>query len=149
MQAFEITNRKEFMAKLLKSELFDTFEVKEAVIHTAFKMVLDGKRHLDYYDTPHEGYSKLLTWKEMRPYVYELMQGHKLPVYFKIILCTNTEKTAALSPSASTFFLNITFKDNKTTCSTGTSYQTFTLDQSADKIWDDKIKRFLFKYQFI
>ena len=47
MQSFDVINRKDFMAKLLKSDLFDTFEVKEVVAHVAFKMVLDGKRNKD------------------------------------------------------------------------------------------------------
>ena len=36
MQTYPISNRKEFMAKLLKSDLFDTFEVKEVIIATSF-----------------------------------------------------------------------------------------------------------------
>lgn len=150
MESYEISNRKDFMAKLLKSDLFDTFEVKEVVIHAAFKMVLDGVRNQDYFDhSDGQTYSKLLTWGEVRKNIYELMQGNTLPTYFKIILATNEEKTASLSFDASAFYLNIHFKDNKTICSTGTSYKTFTLDQSADTIWDEKIKKFLFKYEFI
>ena len=41
------------------------------------------------------------------------------------------------------------FKNNQTTCTTGTAYSEFTLDQSADHLWDERIKNFLFKYQFI
>ena len=77
------------------------------------------------------------------------MQGQKLPTYFKFVLSTNTDKTASISPDASTFYLNITFKDNLTSCSTGLAYRTFTLDQSADKLWDERIKNFLFKQEFI
>ncbi len=131
MQTYPISNRKEFMAKLLKSDLFDTFEVKEVIIHAAFKLVIDGGRNMDYFDTLNgETYSKLLTWGELRKNVYELMQGSKMPTYFKI-------------------YLNIHFKDNQISCSTGTSYKTFTLDQSADKLWDEKMKQFLFKYNFM
>lgn len=153
MQSFDITNRKEFMYKLLKSDLFESFEVREVVSHTAFKLVIDGKRNKDYFNDmdndPDRVYSEYLSWGEMRKHVYELMQGHKLPTYFKIVLSTKLDKTTQLSPDASTFYLNITFKDNQITCSTGTAYKTFTLDKSADQIWDERIKQFLFKYQFI
>lgn len=153
MQSFDVINRKDFMAKLLKSDLFDTFEVKEVVAHVAFKMVLDGKRNKDYFedinDAPLDTYSEFLTWGEIRKHVYELMMGKKLPTYFKIILSTNQEKTKQLSLDASTFYLNITFKDNQMSCSTGTAYKGFTLDKSADQIWDDRMKRFLLKYEFI
>lgn len=153
MQSFEITNRKEFMSKLLKSDLFETFELREIIAHVSFKMVIDGKRNLEYFnDTSHDSdkvYSKYLTWGEIRKHVYELLSGNKLPTYFKIILSTNKDKTSQLSSDASTFYLNIIFKDNQITCSTGTAYKSFTLDQSADHIWDERMKQFLFKYQFI
>lgn len=153
MQAFEITNRKEFMSKLLKSDLFESFEVREVISHTAFKLVIDGKRNQAYFNDlqndPDGIYSEYLTWGEIRKHVYELMQGHILPTYFKIILCTPSSKTAQLSQDASTFYLNITFKDNQMTCSTGTAYKDFTFDKSADHIWDERIKHFLFKYEFI
>lgn len=153
MQSFDITNRKDFMAKLLKSDLFDNFEVREVIAHTSFKLILDGKRNMEYFhditEDSEQSYSEFLSWSEIRKHVYELMSGHKLPTYFKIILSTNTEKTLHLSPDASTFYLNITFKDNQITCSTGTAYKGFTMDKSADHIWDERIKQFLFKYQFI
>lgn len=153
MQSFDITNRKEFMNKLLKSDLFETFEVREVTIHVAFKMILEGKRNMDYfhdiYESSETTSTQYLSWGEIRKHVYELMQGTKLPTYFKIILSTSEEKTKQLSCDVSTFYLNITFKNNQITCTTGTAYQSFTLDQSADHLWDERIKNFLFKYEFI
>ena len=150
MQVYDISNNREFMSKLLKSDLFDSFEVREILLHTAFKMILDGKRNTDYFDSSDETWgSQYLTWGEMRRYVYELIQGQKSPTYFKIVLATNHEKTMLLSQDASAFNLNIQFKENHITCSTGTSYKLFTLDQSVDKIWDKQIETFLFQYHFI
>lgn len=153
MQLFEITNRKEFMAKLLKSDLFDTFEVREVIAHMAFKIIISGERNQDYFtdlnEESLEPRSDYLAWGELRRHVYELMQGSKLPTYFKIILSTNKEKTASLSTDASTFYLNITFKENQISCSTGMAYKTFTMDKSSETLWDEKIKNFLFKYEFM
>lgn len=156
MQVFEIIHRKEFMAQLLKSDLFDTFEVREIVAHVAFKMVLDGKRNTEYFHDSLEdsdaitmSQSTYLTWKEMRKYVYELMTGKHLPTYFKFILSTNQDKTAQLSTEATTFYLNITFKDNQITCTTGTAYKNFTLDKSCETLWDERMQHFLLKYDFI
>lgn len=153
MQIFDITNRKEFMAKLLKSDLFDTFEVREVIAHMAFKIIISGERNQDYFNDINEETlaeaSNYLSWGEIRKHVYELMQGSKLPTYFKIILSTNKEKTSSLSADASTFYLNITFKDNQISCSTGMAYKTFTMDKSSETLWDERIKNFLFKYQFM
>lgn len=150
MQSYDISNKKEFMSKLLKSDLFDTFEVREVILHTAFKMMLDGKRNADYFDREDPLFNTIyLSWHEMRKYVYELIQGTTLPTYFKIILGTNAEKTVALSQDISTFYLNIQFKENNIICSTGVSYKHFSLDQSADTLWDKHIKEFLFHHHFI
>ncbi len=150
MQTFEISNKKEFMLKLLKTDLFDSFEMREVILHTAFKMIIDGKRNKDYYDTANSAeYSLYITWGEIRKYIYDLIQGSRSPSYMKIILAANDKKTASLSEDASAFFLNISYKDNGLICSTGVSYKSFTLDQGADKIWDKRIKDFLFQYDFI
>lgn len=151
MESYTIASKKDFMGKLLKSDLFDTFEVREVVLHTAFKSVLDGSRNQEFFNDVNneEEFSTFVNWKEMKPYVYQFVMGHKLPTYFKIVLSTSPAKTLALSPAASTFFLNITFKDNEIKCSTGVAYKEFTLDKSCEQIWDERIKNFLFKYNFL
>lgn len=150
IEAYTIAHKKEFMNKLIKSDLFDNFLIREAIIHTSFKSILDGHRNLDFYNTDEqEGLSPYLTWGEIRPYVYQFITGSKSPSYFKIILSTNRKKTEAISDQADTFFVNITFKASEITVSTGVAYKTFTLDKSPEAIWDDKIKNFLFKYDFL
>lgn len=138
------------MAKLLKSDLFDTFQVREVVIHTSFKSILEGKVNADFFDTEQvEHLPEYLNWKDMKPHVYQLIAGSRQPSYMKIIFATTPEKTAQISQEASTFFLNITYKDYEMSCSTGIAYKTFTLDKSDEKIWDQKMKQFLLKYDFI
>ena len=138
------------MNKLIKSDLFDSFLIREAVIHTSFKSILDGHRNIDFYNTDEqEGLSPYLTWGEMRPYIYHIILGNKSPSYFKIILSTSRPKTEAISDQVDTFFINITFKSSEITVSTGVAYKTFTLDKSPESIWDNKIKNFLFKYNFL
>lgn len=150
MQSYDISNKKEFMSKLLKSPLFDDFEVREVILHTAFKMILEGKRNTAYFEQPIEIPDSLyLCWREMRKYIYELIQGHRQPTFFKIILSTPLEKTLSLSQEADAFYLNIQFKENQLICSTGVSYKNFTLNQEPDKIWDEEIKLFLFNNHFM
>lgn len=150
MESYTITHRKEFMNKLLKSDLFDSFLVREVVMHTAFKSILDGHRNIDFYNTDErDDLSDYLNWGEIRPYVYQIITGTKSPSYFKIILSTNAQKTIAISDQVDTFFINITFKEASIQVGTGVAYKTFTLDKSPEKIWDEKIKHFLFKYEFL
>lgn len=138
------------MNKLLKADLFDSFEVRECIVHTSFKAIIDGKRNHDFYSTEElEELSSYLSWQELRPHAYQMIIGAKSPTYFKIILSTNKQKTSSISGEVDTCFLNITFKDNQITCSSGVSYKTFTLDKTPETLWDDKIKNFLFKYEFL
>ncbi|MHC1750022.1 MAG: DUF5721 family protein [Cellulosilyticaceae bacterium] len=150
MESYTIDHKKEFMAKLLKSDLFDSFEVREVIIHTAFKCIVDGTRNKDFFfEEDNHPTTTYLSWQELRSYIYSLMQGSKLPTYFKIILSTTSDKTMLLSPDVSAFFLNITFKDNILSCSTGIAYKTFSLDKTPEILWDEKMKQFLFKYNFL
>lgn len=150
MQSYDIVNNKEFMSKLLKSHLFDSFEVREIILHTSFKMVIDGKRNPDYFSNDEEQTDRIyLTWDAMRKYVYELIQGSKPPTYFKIILAASSEKVASLVLEANALYLNIQFKENRITCSTGVSYKVFTLDKEGDKLWDKEIEQFLFQNYFM
>lgn len=138
------------MNRLLKSELFDNFIFREAIMHTAFKSVLDGHRNKDFYNTDEqENLSEYLNWSEVRPYIYHIVIGTQSPSYFKIILSTNTSKTLAISQEVDTFFVNIVFKNGDIVINTGVAYKTFTLDKSPEHIWDEKIKHFLFKYNFL
>ncbi|MGL4361786.1 MAG: DUF5721 family protein [Cellulosilyticaceae bacterium] len=150
MECYEITNKKLFMHHLLKGELFDTFELREAILHTAFKAIIEGKRNEDFFDTEQiDCLSTYLSWQEMRPYFYNLISGSTSPSYFKLILSTSKEKTLTIADSIDTCYLNIIFKNNQISCTTGVSYKTFSLDQSPNSIWDDKIKNFLLRYDFI
>ncbi len=150
MEAYNISNKKLFMNKLLKSELFDTFEVREIIIHAASKCIIDGKRNNEFYSSEElESLTTYLSWQELRQPAYHLMTGNKLPTYFKMVLSTSEMKTQSISEAIDTCFLNITFKDNLITCGTGVSYKTFTLDKTPETIWDEKMKQFLFKYDFL
>ena len=150
MQSYTIVDKKKFMHSLLKGDLFDSFLLREALLTTRCKIIIDGERNIDFYDPELDtDLTPYMTWKEIQPSVYQLIAGHKLPTYFKIIFATNDEKTSAISTDVSTFFLNITIKDNNLTCSTGVAYKTFSLDKSPETTWDKKIERFLLKYAFI
>ena len=51
MLALELTNVKDFMNKLLKSETFDNFLLQEAVITSAASYVIDGHIHDGFFSS--------------------------------------------------------------------------------------------------
>lgn len=144
MVTLPIINNGLFMNCLLKQDLFDTFEVREVTLHTSYKMHLDGRRNTDFYDSAEfEGLSEYLSWSELKPHMFELIKGTKLPSYLKIILSTSSKVTQEISHEASTFFLNITYKEGAISCITGTAYSSFSLDKTPEQTWDHKMTQFL------
>lgn len=150
MVTLPIVNNSLFMNYLLKQELFDFFEVREVTLHTSYKSHLDGTRNTDFYNTDElEGLSDYLSWSELRPHIFELIRGTRSPTYLKIVLSTSAEDTKKISTEASTFFLNITYKDGEISCITGTAYSSFSLDKTPEKAWDDQITKFLISNQLV
>ncbi|OON96659.1 MAG: hypothetical protein ATN36_05215 [Epulopiscium sp. Nele67-Bin005] len=150
MESFCIDDNKIFMAKLLKGECFDEFEVREIVLHTAVKSIIEGKRNLEFFERDNrESLSEFISWQELKPYVYSLVAGKTLPTFFKIIFSTSPSKTLEISTEVSAFMLNITYKDNEIICTTGCAYKTFLLDKTPEQLWDNQVKNFLFEQKFI
>lgn len=159
MIALQITNLKPFMNKLFIGGLFDSFLLMEATFVTFNTFHIDGTLKKEYYGS--EDLSDLnlndyhfSSWKQVRPFCFELIKGKRTPLEFKIILrLSENNLVNLLNQSAPDFspgdvnglFLNLHYRENKMICTTGTSLTLFTLDKTLDHIWDDMVKRFLIK----
>jgi hypothetical protein len=144
-----------FMGKLFSSDSFDSFLLEEASIRTAVTWDLDGHLNKDFYTTE-EWDDKtarpwnLLPWSEVRPLCRELIKGKKAPVSFRFVLqlkpeylekTLHTDTPSSLPVSA--LLLNIRYDGSVASILTGVSYSTFTLDKSAEALWDKTVIRFL------
>lgn len=163
MVSVEITGIKEFMNKLLNSEAFDSFYLEEAVIATFNTFIIDG--HLVKSDTeelhdntdPSPIYSQTTgqgtgqtaplfsTWKQLRPIIFSLIKGDRVPHSMKLTLhagsnymhrLKNRPEAAAYADAIKALAVNIRYENGKLKCVTGTSYQTFIMDKTIDNIWD-------------
>lgn len=144
MLAFQIDNVKEFMSLLLKNSLFDKFEVRQAMVQTftlfEIKGILDkGFFTLEEQETMTRKYC---LWSEIRPIVFQLIKGNKLPKMIRIVFSASEEETAKLSPRAQALFLNITFEQGMITCVTGSSQKDFSMDKSVEYQWDEAVTEF-------
>jgi hypothetical protein len=154
-----------FMGKLFSSDSFDSFLLEEASIRTAVTWDLDGHLNKDFY-TAEEWDDKtarpwdLLPWSEVRPLCRELIKGKKAPVSFRFVLQLKPEYLAnrhcicpqppvrrrtheIFSARVSALLLNIRYDGSAASILTGVSYSTFTLDKSAEALWDKTVIRFL------
>ena len=157
MKAFYLKDQKQFMNRLLKTELFDHFLLAEATIHGAISYSVDGHINREFFDTEEladltaDG-SEYLPFSHFRPICYELIRGKHTPLYMKFVFLlspANAIKTITsvdtgfTAEDVSGIFLNLTFRDGQMVLTTGVSYRTFTPDRSLDNAWDTLAARFL------
>jgi len=130
MLALSISDVRGFMVKLLKDEVFDDFQLRNAVINTFARFEIFGARD--------DGFTN---WGLVRPHVFGIIKGDKLPKGIKIILGKDISSTDADNPISS--FINIHFEDGKINLTTGISKKGFSLDRSDDEKWDAQVMNFL------
>lgn len=155
MILLQIKNTKEFMSKLLASEVFDAFYMESAKITTANTYTIDGTIHKEFFGKEGESEaptSPLSSWADMKSVCYNIIKGKHTPLGFTFILCASDAKKEELlveadSPEAlnavSSLVFIIRFQDGAVTITTGTALSGFTLDKSYEKIWDEYVKAFL------
>lgn len=157
MIALQLNNIKDFMNKLLCSDIFDNFLLQEAVITKAASFVIDGHIQKEFYSSTElselglDSYS-ILPFKLLRTNCFDLIKGKQTPGSFKFVFLLSPENVeSTLSSLKSTFtpndikglFINILFHDQTLTLTTGISYSTFSLDKSLDVEWDILVRKFL------
>lgn len=156
MIAQKITNLKKFMSQLLIGDSFDSFWLSEASITTGNTFIIDGTLHPDFF--PEEAQEILnrchrthSLWKEIKPFCYSIIRGKQTPLQFKFVFRLSYEKTRhavaesgiSLDPGqVDGLFLNIQYTAGQLVCTTGTSVNTFSLDKSLERMWDQMVLRF-------
>ena len=154
MVLLAIDSSKDFMGKLLVSDAFDSFLLQEANIITSVTHTVNGRIHADFY-TEEERLShteEFIPWSEIRPLIFESVKGKNTPLSLRLTLCLKKEAMDALmqkkNPEAANtglraLVINIRFESGAVAIMTGTSYDSFVLDRSAEEIWDETVKQFL------
>ena len=157
MLALQIEHVGLFMNHLLRQDSFDNFLVSSATITTFTTFTIDGQFRPEFYDTDTiteeeaAGISEEsnITWKSIRPFCFQLMKGKRLPLSFQIVLQLPRGKFTSLfmkndliadPDNVFGLFLNIQYKNNVLTVTTGSSLKGFSMDRSIDQIWDLSIQ---------
>lgn len=155
MLALSLPDIKSATSKLFANEDFDGFLVSEISLSTMCTFQIDGHIPADYYSSEEKESlpdTHLISWKQVRPLVYQLIKGNRLPGQFKIVFRLtgyNTEKflhqtCLPYSPDdIDGLFLNLRYANGKLTAYTGTSLRVFSLSKDLDHEWDRMVKNFL------
>ncbi len=152
-------DKKDFMGKLLAGECFDSFLLKEAVIHSFVPYQIDGRINKAFFSDEADDSSSITAyeyaqWKDIRPVCFDLIKGRRTPTKFVFVLYLKPEamnamfEKAGISASESlvqNLILNIRFEQGEISITTGVDYSGFTLDKSAEQLWDTTTRKFLDK----
>lgn len=158
MIALKIINKKDFMSKLLKSELFDDYFVEEATIDTFNTFHIDGRIHKEFYKDSSEtdnisNIEEFSKWQELKTICFDLIKGKRTPLGLKFVFHAPTElknsllsaADAGLSEDQVKLGINIRFSNSDVILTTGTAFSIFSLDKETEKAWDSYIPSFLEK----
>lgn len=161
MIALNISEIKDFMNKLLCTDTFDNFLLKEATIQNSMTYNLDGTLNTDFFSSEEletVGLTGLtfLPYGQVRTQCFNLIKGKRTPSYFKFVLLLSPANLArTLEQTHSSFtpeditgmFVNLKFQNGKLLLTTGISYRIFSVDKSLEQEWDSLMKRFLANHE--
>lgn len=157
MLAIQITSTKQFMNHLLTGNCFSSFLLESAVITTFNTFTIDGRLHPDFFDKNDEQYIEKVSYPfskymDIQEQLFHIIKGKRTPLNIKLTLLLMPEAMEKILQNAactiskeqvSNFVLNIKYDGSKIFLTTGISYSGFTLDKSAEPIWDNALKKFL------
>ncbi|MDD6667529.1 MAG: DUF5721 family protein [Lachnospiraceae bacterium] len=159
MLFFTIEDVKGLMAALLQRDSFDSFLLVEAEIRGRAALSIDGHLPEDFYSD--EEISKFRMegdfspYREIRPLIFEGIRGKHTPKQIKIVFKAPNSlmqeilaDTEADPDQVSGFFLNLRFSNGKLTLSSGCSMKTFSLDKTAEKLWDAWLSAWMDREKF-
>ena len=156
MIAVKISSKKDFMAKLLTTDLFDNYYVEEATIETFNTFHIDGHINREFYsndDLESESVSinEFSKWGDLRTLCFDLIKGKRTPLAFKFVLHPDDETKnklvesagAGINPADILLGINIRFTGDTIIITTGTAFKIFSLYKTIEKAWDEYIPSFL------
>lgn len=161
MIALALTDIKDFMNKLLKTNTFDNFLLQEAMITNSATYTINGQLTKDFYSNDELEELQLqncrfLPFSMLRGNCFDLMKGKRTPVSFRFVFLLspqNMEKTILSINSSYTtsdisgIYINLKYQNQQLFLTTGISYTIFSTDKTLEKEWDKLVLKFLKQHQ--
>lgn len=150
MTAIQIDDIGSLLNRMLKGNTFDHFLLREASVTHAFQTDIDGTLNTDFYseeECRQLGLAGLrfIPFSHVRPLCLNLIKGSRKPTAFRFVFMLSPKHQAnTIDRSGSSFhtedvtgmFLNLSYKNDILTCTTGISYRIFSPDKSLEQEWD-------------
>ena len=157
MLAIQVLSTKTFMNQLLMGDQFSSFLLESASVTTFNTFTIDGRIHSDFFDKEDptlEDRTKypFSRYMDVQEHLFTIIKGSRTPLNIKLSLLLMPEAMEKLlqnesctvsKEQISNFVLNIRYDGLKIILTTAISYSGFTMDKSAEPIWDNALKNFL------
>lgn len=161
MIVLNLTDIKDFMNKLLRTEIFDHFLLQESTITQNVTYTINGQIKKEFYSKEeleelHLTDYRFLPFSMLRANCFDLIKGKKTPLSFRFVFLLspeNMEKTirsidSTYTPSDVTgMYVNLKYQSQQLTLTTGISYRIFSTDKTLETEWDNMIMKFLKQHQ--
>lgn len=161
MIVLKLADTKDFMNKLLRSEVFDHFLLQESVITGSVSYTINGQITKDFFSKEeleelHLEGCRFLPFSMLRTNCFDLIKGKKTPSSFRFIFLLspeNMKKTIASVGSSYTpsdvtgMYMNLKYQNRQLTLTTGISYSIFSTDKTLDAEWDKMVMKFLKQHE--
>lgn len=152
-----ISDKKDFMNKLLAGDCFYSFLLKEASISGFVPLLIDGRINTAFFssedaDSAHFLEEEYACWSDIRPICFDFIKGKRTPTRFQFILYLKSDAVNQLlakeqltkeSVMVQNFVLNIKYEQGTINITSGVNYSAFTLDKQAEQLWDRTLMKFL------
>ena len=161
MIALELTDIKDFMNKLLRSEVFDHFLLQEAMITSSATYTINGQITKGFYSDEeiqefHLEGCRFLPFSMLKGNCFDLIKGKKTPSAFRFVFLlspTNMEKTIASVGSSykasdiTGMYINLKYQNQLLSLTTGIAYNVFSTDKTLENEWDKMVVKFLQQHE--
>ena len=161
MIALELTDIKDFMNKLLRSEVFDHFLLQEATITSSATYTINGQITKGFYtedelEELHLTGCRFLPFSMLKGNCFDLIKGKKTPSSFRFVFLlspTNMEKTIHAVRSSfhaadvTGMYINLKYQNQLLSLTTGIAYNVFSTDKTLEIEWDKMVVKFLKQHE--
>ncbi len=134
MQVFSIIDSGILVRKLLKDVEFDSWKFIQSKIQKNITYEIDGQNIREYYGS--KDIDEYVSWVDVKPIIYEIIKGQKLPISMTIVLKLENEDVDKSFGRV----INIKYLNNEMRVISAFSYSTFSLDRSEESKWDKYIQ---------
>lgn len=159
MIALQVIDIKNFMVNLFVRETFDDCLMQHAKVLTASELVMQGRRSRDWYDEDEwiqvtERFDdNWMTWGEIKKTVFDYIKGSRTPQSMQIDFCVSRMQSRKILEESGAgqvfghmlpvFHLQIRYQRGELMLVTAVSFSEFTMDKTAEHIWDAACCQFL------